>query len=228
MGIFAGLGTGNAESASRDHIEADVLAELHHHLDAAAAELVADGREPEDAAREARRRFGSLEPIRRRCLRQQLGGRAMLHKIHLAFTCLLTVAVVGFAVQSITMYRRSLTAEEAARARAAELDIALSALQARETAPIERSDRVQVGDMLEIVDLYNPEVNATKRVAVDGMVLVPSRWVHVAGLTRAEVEARLTEELGPFFVQTSITVEILPRREAAPLSEFAGTIFSGF
>ena len=67
--------------------------------------IVADSHDHCDAAREARRRFGKLEPVRRRCLHLQTGGHAMLHKLHLAFTCLLTVAIVGTGFLAHTRVR---------------------------------------------------------------------------------------------------------------------------
>ncbi len=52
-------------------VRQDVDAELEMHLEMKARELIDDGLGPEEAHREARRRFGNLASIRRQCVAAQ-------------------------------------------------------------------------------------------------------------------------------------------------------------
>ena len=221
-----GLLAPSPASADRTRVEAEVREELQHHLDLCAAALVAGGADPEAAAREARRRFGALEPVHRQCLRHQLGERIMLHRIHFVLTCLLAAALVGFLVKDHVRGKEALRTENTLRA---QVEMLMHSMVA--PAPPAPAEHVvlQVGDTVEIRDHYNQFVQATKTVAADGKLLVPNAgWVQVAGMTREEAETYITTKLAPFYMKTDVTLEVLPRREAAPIAKFSNVLFSGF
>jgi hypothetical protein len=183
-----------------DTVEAAVRAELEHHLACAAQDLIADGHAPEAARREAARRFGDLEAVRRECVRIQTRGDLMRKRLHLALTTVLALGVAYLVLaQRQTTMRARLEAEHA-RELAAQLQDRLQERQ--RPGPVEHIV-IGVGDELGLVDftqsntLYLP--GNSMRVAADGKVLVPDvGWIHVAGLTREEAEARLTEALAPY------------------------------
>ena len=66
---------------------------------------------------------------------------------------------------------------------------------------------VSIGDTIQYLDTFNPEVKGTMVVDIDGTILMPeigSVWV--AGYTRTELEALLTQKLAPYFVETDVKV----------------------
>jgi polysaccharide export outer membrane protein len=68
---------------------------------------------------------------------------------------------------------------------------------------------VSIGDTIQYVDSFNPEVRGAMPVDIDGTILLPevgSVWV--AGYTRTELEAYLTQKLAPYFVETDVKVNI--------------------
>ncbi|MEW6072323.1 MAG: polysaccharide biosynthesis/export family protein [Planctomycetota bacterium] len=68
---------------------------------------------------------------------------------------------------------------------------------------------VSIGDAVTYVDTYNPEVKGTGIVDIDGTILLPEAGaVSVAGLTRSEVETKLTQKLSPYYVETDVRVMI--------------------
>jgi len=97
-------------------IDEEIREELAFHLEMRALENVSAGMAPEEARRDALRRFGDLEKTRRACRRIVVGDRIMLQRIQAGLTAILLVAVIclGFAV-----YRGQL-ANQAAMSRMAE------------------------------------------------------------------------------------------------------------
>ncbi len=69
----------------------------------------------------------------------------------------------------------------------------------RYTGNAEDQNYVTIGDTITITDAFNQEINAT---------LTEIGAVHVAGQTRAELEAFLTQKYSPYYVQTKIDVRI--------------------
>jgi protein involved in polysaccharide export with SLBB domain len=68
---------------------------------------------------------------------------------------------------------------------------------------------VDIDDTVNYVDAYNPEVVGQGRVDIDGTIIIDEVGaVHVAGLTRTEIEALLTQKLAPYYTQTDIRVSI--------------------
>jgi polysaccharide export outer membrane protein len=68
---------------------------------------------------------------------------------------------------------------------------------------------VSIGDTIQYQDTYNPEIRGAMPVDIDGTILLPevgSVWV--AGYTRTELEAYLTQKLAPYFVETDVKVNI--------------------
>jgi len=192
-----------ADARAAAEVEADVRAELEHHLACAERELVAAGEPPERARALARERFGDLEAARAACLGIQNGGRVVLQRIHLAVTGLLLVAVLGLVWASHRSRVAALrAAEEAMALRAEALERAAAARQ-----PVAHVV-VEVGDQLQLVDELNPDaVHAIVTVAEDGKVPLPEAgWVFVHGKTREEVERILTEALAPYFFESRVRV----------------------
>lgn len=206
LGLFRRLPDGRREA----DIEADIRAELEHHLTCAADELVRQGRTPEEARAEANRHFGDLGSIQRRCLKIQMGERTMLQRIHLAVTFFLFLAVGFLAWTNLESRRAATMAAEMAMAARDEAEFRLQeALDAEQRARAKVDHIViEVGDQLEIIDSYN-SLRVAETVAADGKVLLPEAgWVDVAGLTREEAEKRLTAALRPFFVEVDIKVKV--------------------
>ena len=85
------------DARSAVEIEADVRAEIEHHLVCKERELVAAGRTAEQAQAEALERFGDPASAREACVRIQTGERIMLQRIHFVVTVLLLVAVLVLA-----------------------------------------------------------------------------------------------------------------------------------
>jgi len=73
----------------------------------------------------------------------------------------------------------------------------------------EEENYVTIGDTVQFVDTYNPDVRGSERVDIDGTIQIPEAGaVFVAGLTRTELEAYLTQKLSPYYIQTDVKVEI--------------------
>jgi len=79
----------------------------------------------------------------------------------------------------------------------------------RYTGNSEEENYITIGDAIQFQDLYNPELIGAERVDVDGTVLLPEVGaVHVAGLTRTELEALLTQKYAPYYQQNDFQVNI--------------------
>jgi protein involved in polysaccharide export with SLBB domain len=68
---------------------------------------------------------------------------------------------------------------------------------------------VTIGDSIQFVDTFNPEVRGSEVVDIDGTIVIPEAGtVFVAGMTRSELESYLTQKLSPYFVETDVKVLI--------------------
>jgi protein involved in polysaccharide export with SLBB domain len=74
----------------------------------------------------------------------------------------------------------------------------------------EEENYVTLGDKIQVSDSYNDaELQATAEVDIDGTVLLPEVGaVHVAGMTRSQIEAFLMEKYSPYYDLLDITVRI--------------------
>ena len=72
---------------------------------------------------------------------------------------------------------------------------------------------VSIGDQVAIIDLLHiDEISANQPVDIDGTVLLPELGtVHVAGMTRSELRAVLTERYANYYTETDIQVRIETR-----------------
>jgi hypothetical protein len=199
-------------------IEAEVQAEIEHHLACRQRELVEQGETPERARVEALKGFGDVVSAREACLRIQMGERIMLQRIHFVVTVLLLVAVLGLAWAGQQSAREAARATEMAMAARAE---ALERMEAASRAR-QRVEHIviEVGDELQLVDAYNPDLCCKVTVAADGKILVPEvGWVAVAGLTREDAEKTLTEVLSRYYVECDVKVVVQPEQiHALPVS----------
>jgi len=79
----------------------------------------------------------------------------------------------------------------------------------RYTGNAEDQNYVTIGDTIAISDSYHTELDQTQRVDVDGTVVLPEIGaVHVAGQTRTELEAFLTQKYTPYYEQLKIDVRL--------------------
>lgn len=74
----------------------------------------------------------------------------------------------------------------------------------------EEENYVTIGDTIQVSDAFHDaELRATAKVEIDGTVLLPEIGaVHVAGMTRSQIQAFLTEKYSPYYVDLDITVQI--------------------
>jgi protein involved in polysaccharide export with SLBB domain len=80
----------------------------------------------------------------------------------------------------------------------------------RYTGNAEDQNYVTIGDTVSITDAFHLELTASQRVDIDGTIILPEIGaVHVAGQTRSELEAFLTQKYSPYFEQLKIDVRIL-------------------
>ncbi len=97
-------------------IEDDVRAELRSHLELAEDDERRAGRAPDEARREARRRFGDVERVYRECRSVRLAGRVLLQRACVGLVPILLVSLVTLATwhhKSLTVARRSIEHLEA-------------------------------------------------------------------------------------------------------------------
>jgi protein involved in polysaccharide export with SLBB domain len=74
----------------------------------------------------------------------------------------------------------------------------------------EEEEYVSIGDTVQIADiLHEEEIDVTQTVRTDGRILLPELGdVSVAGYTRSELQAVLTERYSLYFEETEIVVDI--------------------
>ena len=79
----------------------------------------------------------------------------------------------------------------------------------RYTGNAEEENYVTIGDQVVFTDSFHTELKGNGRVDIDGTIMVPEAGpVHVAGLTRSEIEGLLTQKLSPYYTQTDVRVVI--------------------
>jgi polysaccharide biosynthesis/export protein len=80
----------------------------------------------------------------------------------------------------------------------------------RYTGNAEEENYVTIGDTVELFDSFNPEeLNGRFAVDIDGTVLLAELGsVHLAGLTRTEIEALLMEKYSPYYPMLDIKVRL--------------------
>lgn len=80
----------------------------------------------------------------------------------------------------------------------------------RYTGNSEEENYVSIGDTVQITDSYHPdELTLSQRVGIDGTILLPELGaVHVAGLTRTEIESLLMEKYSPYYDLLDIKARI--------------------
>lgn len=79
----------------------------------------------------------------------------------------------------------------------------------RYTGNPEEQNYVTLGDQISITDDLWPQLTVTEVVDVDGTIVLPEVGaVHVAGMTRSELEAFLTQKFAPYFEEVSINVKL--------------------
>ena len=80
----------------------------------------------------------------------------------------------------------------------------------RYTGNAEEDNYVRIGDTLGVTDSYHPEeLSIQAKVDIDGTVLLPELGaVHVAGMTRTEIEAFLMEKYHNYYDLVDIKVAI--------------------
>ncbi len=79
----------------------------------------------------------------------------------------------------------------------------------RYTGNAEEANYITIGDSMAITDLYHPELSVTQRIDVDGTVVMPEIGaVHIAGMTRTELEAFLMEKYSPYYEQLDIKARL--------------------
>ena len=80
----------------------------------------------------------------------------------------------------------------------------------RYTGNAEEENYVTIGDTVAFVDVIRPdELSSTQKVDIDGTVLLPDLGVvHVAGYTRSDLRAYLTERYSSFYEETMLEVQI--------------------
>ncbi|MCZ6599187.1 MAG: polysaccharide biosynthesis/export family protein [Planctomycetota bacterium] len=94
----------------------------------------------------------------------------------------------------------------------------------RYTGNAEEENYVSIGDSILFADSFHPELRGGGKVDIDGTIIVPEAGaVHVAGLTRSEIEGLLTQKLSPYYEQNDIQVQIqAPRKFYFVIGEVAG------
>ncbi len=80
----------------------------------------------------------------------------------------------------------------------------------RYTGNAEEQNYVTIGDTVAIDDAYNPDLTALIEVVdIDGTIVLPEIGaVHVAGLTRSDLEAFLLQKYSPYYEELDIDVKI--------------------
>lgn len=74
----------------------------------------------------------------------------------------------------------------------------------------EEENYATLGDTVVFLDTMHPgELSGNQNVSIDGTILLPEVGpLHVAGLTRSEIEARLTERFTVYYDETDFVVDL--------------------
>ena len=84
-----------------------------------------------------------------------------------------------------------------------------SGFGSRYTGNAEEQNYVTIGDAVSITDAYHPELESVETVDIDGTIVLPEIGaVHVAGLTRSDLEAFLLQRYQPYYEELDISVKI--------------------
>jgi polysaccharide biosynthesis/export protein len=76
-----------------------------------------------------------------------------------------------------------------------------------------RPYRVEPDDVLDIMVWKQPQLSGNVVVAADGTITIPLvNSVHAAGLTTAQLHAKLTRRLAPFIANPNVTVRVADAR----------------
>jgi protein involved in polysaccharide export with SLBB domain len=80
----------------------------------------------------------------------------------------------------------------------------------RYTGNAEEENYVSIGDTVALIDVLKPgRLSSTQVVDIDGTVLLPELGVvHVAGYTRSDLRAYLTERYSAYYDETQLEVQI--------------------
>jgi len=79
----------------------------------------------------------------------------------------------------------------------------------RYTGNAEEQNYVTIGDAIAIRDAYHRDLTAVEIVDIDGTIVLDEIGaVHVAGLTRADLEAFLMQKYAPYYEDLDISVKI--------------------
>ena len=225
------LALGLGDSAQERAIERDVEAELAAHLALSAEALEDEGHPADEAQRLARERFGDIGRIRRECLRARLGGIHAMKKLLIASNVVLLLALAAALLMMRAQTARARAAME--QAMAAEMDARAQAAAAAQQAelaarvPVVRIT-VEVGDEIETLDRHH-RIDFGERAIVqpDGKVLLHDvGWIAVHGLSREEVEQRLTEAYAPYY--EDLEVNVIVHKAALPAATFNSAKFEAF
>jgi protein involved in polysaccharide export with SLBB domain len=82
----------------------------------------------------------------------------------------------------------------------------------RYTGNAEEENYVTLGDSVQWADAVNAANKGQGKVDIDGTIIVPECGaVSVAGFTRTEIEALLTQKLAPYYQRTEIQVQIVTK-----------------
>jgi len=206
---------GAQESAALAAAEAEIAAELEHHLAACADGLEESGLARDEAEHEARRRFGDPEVVRDACVRTRMGGWIMTKRMHQALTAFLALCVLVLLWSNYASYVRSQVALEQMHAELAQSMAAIQQSQelraALDLLVPEDELVIGVGDVVEIVFEHNRDETTIERVARDGMILVPAAgWVRVGGRSRDEAEREVNERLQEFYADERVHLVVDP------------------
>lgn len=80
----------------------------------------------------------------------------------------------------------------------------------RYTGNAEEENYVSLGDQFQWYDEYDPTLSGQARVDIDGTIVLPQVGaVAVAGMTRTEIEAFLTQKLARFYPRVDIKIATL-------------------
>lgn len=79
----------------------------------------------------------------------------------------------------------------------------------RYTGNSEEEDYATIGDRIAYADNLQPDLRGLDAVGIDGTITLPEvGTVHVAGMTRSELEALFQQKFAPYFERTDIQVTI--------------------
>lgn len=215
----AALGTGEV-GAEAQGLLAEIDEELDHHFSLLVDELVAAGRCPVDAYREAERRFGPRAVLRKACLRQRNSNQIMIQRINTVLLVCLVGAVVWLGLQNRAVVAQSSLTQralierlEAFETRAVKAEMPRWASSGNETPPDERAKHAPpansdayAGKAVLALDaailrfLKSPDAEGMNAVRAHGVAAIPGLADVLAGRrgassTRASINRMMAANL---------------------------------